>query len=155
MSILGIDPSLNGTGLCWSPTHAESVIFKGNKLGDQRFRIIRESVARALAELVTVKLVVIELPPQYGSGSASLHRVQGVIREAIASHAPEAKVLGCYPSSLKKWATGSGKADKAAMLEAMLPEFRPHASSWDDNQVDAWWLRFAGAAGCQFLKEVK
>lgn len=42
-----------------------------------------------------------------------------------------------YPSTLKKWATGSGRADKAAMVAAAKPFVRPSREPLDHNEADA------------------
>lgn len=39
---------------------------------------------------------------------------------------------------VKKWATGKGNADKAAMLAAAQQKFGPHITN--DNEADALWL---------------
>lgn len=41
-------------------------------------------------------------------------------------------------STLKKWATGNGRATKTEMMEACVNRFNFHPS--DDNQADAFWL---------------
>lgn len=48
------------------------------------------------------------------------------------------------PSTLKVYATGSGKADKAAMLQAARDKW-PDVEFEDDNAADACWLAAMGA----------
>jgi Holliday junction resolvasome RuvABC endonuclease subunit len=43
-------------------------------------------------------------------------------------------------ATLKKFATGSGAADKDAMQRALIKQTGLEHPSWDDNAVDAIWL---------------
>lgn len=52
-------------------------------------------------------------------------------------------VLSIYPSTLKKFATGSGRADKAQMAEAL--EVKWSLKLDNDNTVDAVWLSLWGS----------
>lgn len=68
--------------------------------------------------------------------------VQGVIRKILQeTFTPYTLVV---PSTLKKAATGNGKADKKLMIE-----YHTRATGVvekDDNKVDAYWLRQMGLA---------
>ena len=50
-------------------------------------------------------------------------------------------VIECVPvTTLKKFATGSGAADKAAMKRAMFTQFPCTSRALDDNAIDARWI---------------
>lgn len=50
-------------------------------------------------------------------------------------------VLECVPATtLKKFATGSGSADKAAMKRALFTQFPQTRPGLDDNAIDAMWI---------------
>src|ERR1035437_5032528 len=49
--------------------------------------------------------------------------------------------IECVPvTTLKKFATGSGAADKAAMKRAMFTQFSVTSRVLDDNAIDALWV---------------
>ncbi|WP_141360811.1 crossover junction endodeoxyribonuclease RuvC [Glutamicibacter uratoxydans] len=87
-------------------------------------------------------LVVMEDLPRNAMHAGITGMVQGVIREKLQRHCiPYALVV---PSTLKKAATGDGRADK----KKMLAHYTQATSlvNKDDNQVDAFWLRQVGLA---------
>jgi Holliday junction resolvasome RuvABC endonuclease subunit len=50
-------------------------------------------------------------------------------------------VIDCVPvTTLKKFATGNGNADKAQMKSAMFKQYPDTASDLDDNAIDALWI---------------
>lgn len=50
-------------------------------------------------------------------------------------------ILECVPvTTLKKFATGSGLADKAAMKKALFKQFPEIRPDLDDNAIDALWV---------------
>lgn len=138
--VIGLDLSLNGTAWCDGKINASTLRFSGRKAdpkGDDRLVAIRKSLDAPMSD---ADVAIIESLPPYGKGSASLGLVHGVVRELAASHG--LKVGMVAPTSLKKYATGSGKATKEDMKFALLREMicPDAADGWDDNQVDAWWL---------------
>jgi len=51
------------------------------------------------------------------------------------------RLVECVPvSTLKKFATGSGAADKRAMKKALFTRFPEMRPDLDDNAIDAMWL---------------
>lgn len=159
--VIGLDLSLNGTAWCTSRESTEVLVFRNRKAdpkGDSRLVFIRSALDMVLSE-AWFDLAVIESLPPYGKGSASLGLVHGVVREVVASHM--IKAVTVTPSSLKLHATGSGRASKDQMMAALVlahPDL--DCLEWDDNQVDAWWLRDAGLAYLEgrphpIMKEVK
>lgn len=52
-----------------------------------------------------------------------------------------AAILECVPvTTLKKFATGSGLADKSAMRKALFTQFPQTRPDLDDNAIDALWI---------------
>jgi hypothetical protein len=66
--------------------------------------------------------------------------VHGAVRLALME--AEVPYVHISPGTLKAFATGNGKADKAAMILAAYK--RAGREFVDDNECDAWWLRAAG-----------
>lgn len=63
-----------------------------------------------------------------------LSELRGILLEVCDElNLPEPEFIN--PSTLKKWATGNGRADKAAMIEACRERF--HYDAPDDNAADA------------------
>ncbi len=137
LRIMGLDLSLNGTGVCLPDSRVLTIKLKAEH-GDNRLCIIRDTVRRFLPQ---VDLCVIEGMGRFkGNTGLVIAQVHGTIKtELMDAGVPYAIVT---PSTLKKWATGNGSADKELMAAAALDQaglrFR------DDNQADAWWLREAG-----------
>ncbi|HUR74418.1 MAG TPA: hypothetical protein VMZ00_09080 [Sporichthya sp.] len=136
--VLGIDPSLVATGI--ADHTGTDRIRSGDLTGTQRLDWIRDKI---LDQLNGIHLAVIE-GPSYGSMSGSgHHEAAGLwwhITCALAEHRVPYAVVP--PSTLKKYATGSGKATKPDMRVALLQ--RTGIDERDDNKVDAFWLRAAG-----------
>lgn len=156
--VIGIDPSLNGTGFCNTDGYAWSRVFRNRKndpKGDQRLVVIRNELSNLLQQhlvpartqsghMVGIDLCIIESLPPYASGSASLGLVHGVIRCTLAAYG--VRVAQVAPSALKKWSTGNGKATKEDMRAQAISDglIAPEGSGLDDNAIDAAWLRAMG-----------
>ncbi|MBQ1061313.1 hypothetical protein [Micromonospora sp. C41] len=135
--VVGLDLSMTGTGIAWCDGTTYTV--KPRQDGDARLSEIRSEVARAV-DGRRLDLVVIEDLPINAKGAGITGMVHGVVRTWLRDQlVPYALVV---PSSLKKYATGNGNANKTDMALAAYKhaarEFR------DDNQCDAWWLREMG-----------
>ena len=136
--VLGIDPSLSGTGLCLPDGHLQ-VAGGAAALGDLRLGFIYEAVDAACF-VGKPELAVIEDLPKHAQAAGLTGMVQGVIRLALMQHGvPYVKVV---PSTLKKYATGDGRADKSDLRMALYK--RAGLDERNDNLVDAWWLRAMG-----------
>lgn len=138
--VVGIDPSLTATGIALSDG---SLITVGGdaKRGDERLLDISCAVGSAChnADLIVIENYVNGSPSAGVSG-----QVHGVVRlMCLRASVPYAMVP---PTTLKKYATGSGAAKKADMRMALYK--RTGLDCNDPDQVDAWWLR---AAGLQWL----
>lgn len=140
MNVIGIDPSLAGTGVCLPSGEAYTI--KSKLKGDDRLEFIYNRIVESIEDFHPISLAVLEDLPVNAKSAGLTGMAQGVIRMALAS--ADVPVARIAPATLKKFATGSGKADKRAMYEAIPPGLRSGLD--DDNQVDAWWLREAGYA---------
>lgn len=138
MKIMGLDLSINGTGVCL-PDGTSYTIKCVAAQGDGRINIVRDRIRK---DLVNVDLVVMEdFPAKLQAAAAkAIGLVQGSVRSALMDARVPYTVMS--PATLKKFATGQGNCDKAAMILAAFKrtgiEFR------DNNRCDAWWLRAAG-----------
>jgi crossover junction endodeoxyribonuclease RuvC len=151
--VVGVDPSLTGTGiagvsafgLCWSITVAS----KGHTADTLIERDIRltDITDRVTAHAKGARLVVIEGPAISRSEGSVWDRAGLWWRIVHRLHGAEIPVAVCTPSTRAKWATGKGRADKAAVA-AVVARLWPSAALDDDNQADA--LAFA-TIGLQWL----
>ena len=142
MNVVGLDPSLTGTGIACEEGFSERVItpsatsLRGQL---QRMNII---VSRVSIHTPPGSLVVIEAP-SFGSNYPGHHAIAGLwwilVATVVGNGCPVVQVA---PSSLKKFATGNGRAKKDLMRAAWLE--RTGADVSDDNRVDALWLRQVG-----------
>lgn len=146
--VVGVDPSLTGTGLagvghalCWSLTHA-SKGHNADTLAERDARLAR--ITNTVAEHATgARLVVIEGPAISRNVGSVWDRAGLWWRIVHRLHAAEIPVAVCPPSTRCKWATGRGRADKAAVAVAVARMW-PAATIDDDNQADALALATMG-----------
>ena len=136
---MGIDPSLNSTGLALVDGSLATLKQKPAD-GDYRLVKIRCSIISAIAPPGRPDLVVMEDLPRNAMGAGITGQVQGVIREVLQGC--KIPYLLVSAATLKKFASGSGRADKAQMRRAWL-EFADEDNPRDD-EVDAAWLRVLG-----------
>lgn len=145
--VIGLDISLTKTGIALPG--GETLVSKSavrkikGRTYDTRLRDLYDEVY-ALITFHGVTHAIIEDLPVNGMGAGGTGQAHGVVRLALQQRQiPFVKVV---PATLKKYATGAGRADKEAMASAMPPEPRVligNKAGWDD-QVDAWWLRHMG-----------
>lgn len=146
--VVGLDLSLTATGYayhgCRGTIHAKHL------KGAERLAYLRDAVMRLdlsfenynlPSEPTRPDLVVME---GYSYASANqAHQVGelgGVIR--LALHEAGVPFVVVAPAALKKYATGKGNANKAAMLQAAWQRLGYEGT--DDNEADALWLRAMG-----------
>lgn len=138
--VIGIDPSLAGTGIA---TDAESytVVTKAGQA--DRLDVIYTAVhTQATTCWDETRLAVLEDLPKHAHSAGLTGMAQGVVRLALIR--AECPYLLVPPASLKKYATNNGNASKSDMRMAWFQ--RAGADVRDDNQVDALWLRQIGLA---------
>jgi len=148
VNVIGLDLSLNGTGICTSRTSGERLA--GNVgMGDVRLSRIYDAVLYYTSSstpsrdmMSPVELAVIEANPPMAHSGDVLNLVHGAARAALAKNGvPFAYV---YPTTLKSFATGGASADKEAMIDGIRV-----VTGWtpeNDDVADAWWLRQMGIA---------
>lgn len=140
--ILGVDFSLGSTGVC-TPDGTPLTISTPAKLNTYR-RIT--SICRQVVDLITehhVGEVWIEDYAPNSLGRMSTIRaaeLQGPFRVHLTEHRIPFSVVA--PTTLKKWATGSGGAKKADMIDAAVA--RGAVWTVNDDEADAFLLRLYG-----------
>jgi hypothetical protein len=134
--VLGVDLSLTATGL--ADREGASVFTRAGS-GIQRSRAIAEEVARwALGK----RLVVMEHFGHLRGPAVFIIEVHGIVKYLLDLEGIPLAVV--TPPSLKKFATGKGTAGKGEMLSVAIR--RHNFVGFDDNAVDAFWLRQMGLA---------
>lgn len=139
--IVGLDLSLTATGMA-HPAGEVEVIRPGAIDGMERIELVRQRIAAVIAKHKCVELVVIE-GYSYGSHLAYA-RETAELGGTVRNHLYQERVpyLDVAPNSLKKIATGNGRAGKTEVVQAA--EKRLGYEGHDDNEADALWLRAIG-----------
>lgn len=136
MRIVGLDLSLTATGIC--DEYRGARVYKSKHRGCARLADLRDHIYTIVDD---DRLVVLE---GYSYASANqahqLGELGGVIRLAITETG--APYVDVPPSTLKKFATGKGNANKAAM--GLAAARAGYDGPGDDNAIDAWWLMQMG-----------
>jgi Holliday junction resolvasome RuvABC endonuclease subunit len=148
---MGGDLSMTASGLCLPS--GQCVTIRPRLKGDLRLGEIRRAWNYYLGSGIreaAPDLCVLERVPNSKQGgfttTETLLLVHGIVRDELA----QAGVPYAYiPATvLKKYAVGSGAADKRMMIHGAI-EYgagtNPLAdAALTDNEADAWWLRAAG-----------
>jgi Holliday junction resolvasome RuvABC endonuclease subunit len=133
--VVGLDLSITATGFADIGGVVSTI--KTKLSGDKRLNEIRDRLAD---HFVAADLAVVEDLPFHAKAAGITGMVHGVVRAALID--ANVHYVTVVPSTLKKYATGKGNADKTAMAIAALKRFG--AEFADDNQCDAFWLRVMG-----------
>ena len=150
--IIGIDPSLTGTGVATAEgLHTITSKPSDTTLTGRRARLT--TIVHELDSIVlgvkpwrferTPNLIVIEAPSlaqKSQAGTLDRNGLWWLLVDRL--HTLGIPVVEVTPSTLKKFATGKGNATKPDMRMALYQ--RAGLDCRDDNQVDAWWLRQVG-----------
>lgn len=139
--VIGIDPSLSRTGVSTRREGCRSVTCKDDNGIDRVIWIAEEAIDPIPAGLAP-HLVVIEAPVVHGAGRGSMLQnwyLHGYLRIKAVQRGWD--TIDCAATSLKKFATGSGKAKKPEMLEAARL-IDPAVAN--DDEADALFLRLWG-----------
>jgi hypothetical protein len=139
MNILALDLSTKTGWALGTPERYESGVQtfdlkRGESPGMRyvRFRRWLEEVATGV-ELIVYEQVV-PAPAKFGGASARelAYNLAGRVQELCAVRGIEH--TNVWPSSLKKWTTGKGNANKDAMKATVCQRWKPVT---DDNEADA------------------
>jgi Holliday junction resolvasome RuvABC endonuclease subunit len=143
-SYLGIDASLEGTGLCLV-SDDDIVLFKTvnprGKRGMARLAMIKDEALKffwrpkLLGKAPIAGAAVEGYAYNAVNQAFSLGEVGGMLRLILHEHG--VPYVDVPPASLKKFATGFASADKSAMIAAAKA---CDVSPEDDNQADAYHL---------------
>lgn len=139
--VLGLDLSLTSTG--WAIDAADERrkwgVIKTSKRGAARLDHIDDAITRII-EVEMPDLVVIE---NYAFGKsqsmAAIAELGGVVR--LSLHRMGYRYIAIAPTTLKKFVTGKGQAEKAAMMMHCLNNWKVEIDN--NNAADAFGL-------CQF-----
>lgn len=135
---LGIDQSLNATGLCCvdeqGVAHVKQTVDPSKLRGVYRLAYVKAAVKPWLD--ARTKFVAFEGYSYNSVGRVfELGEVGGVLRLLVHEH--NLSYVDVPPASLKKYATGNASAEKEDMIAAARRQgFDPS----DDNQADAYFL---------------
>lgn len=156
--VVGIDLSMTSTGLAWvdelGGAATWTVQSKGKRADDLATRsrrlvylaaaVVGSMPGRTRFDL-TVDLVVLEAP-SYGSTGASSWDRAGLWWLVVTKlHRLDVPIALCAPATRAKYATGSGRADKAAVAVAAAHLF-PSVEISNSDEADALILAHIGAA---------
>ena len=139
VKVMGIDPSLNSTGLALVDGSTATLKQKPAD-GDYRLVKIRCAIQGRVQPPSRPDLVVMEDLPRNAMGAGITGQVQGVIREVLQAN--RIPYLLVSAATLKKFSTNRGNAKK--------PEMRAEWLIWSgednprDDEVDAAFLRLIG-----------
>ena len=134
MKVVGLDLSLTATGYCHPDGRTETLSSKRRGMG--RILDICDAVVDRLGDVGDVPLVAIEdYAFSRGGHAHETGELGGVVKYVLMQCDQDYVLIG--PSSLKKFATGKGNANKIAMAVAAAKLGHEFA---DDNCCDAWWL---------------
>lgn len=143
-AVLALDASLARTGvalptgrlLSWSPPRSAT----GVERLDWFARGIDATLGRYAPDLVVVEGYADHSPGI--RSTIALAELGGVLRLVVWRHGVDLAVVA--PSQLKKWATGSGRADKDAMMAAAAER---GALPANHDEADAALLRLMAIEG--------
>lgn len=141
MNIIGLDPSVSATGWADSNGHV-GLIKPSTKDVGRRLREIMDLLKPPFRAMKPVDLCVIEgysMGGMRGLASQRLGELGGCVRMWLFDNSiPYVEIP---PLTLKKFATGNGRASKQEMIDAANENGAPDIA--DDNVADAWWLMTA------------
>jgi crossover junction endodeoxyribonuclease RuvC len=153
--ILAVDLALQKTGLAGIAGNGPEfglvdtwTYDSRKKSGHDRQAAILAELARAVRmvqpEIILLEDLFVPQAGRIGTGFVSLAMLHGVVRYYLATKAPLHLVSNAH---IKIYATGDGRADKAAVLLAVERRYGHLTTVADDNQADAFTLL---ALGCHY-----
>lgn len=149
MNVLGVDPSLTATGLCWvGPGGVPDLRTSRTKPGRtgtlaKLARMERQVLVVVEAASAGADLVVAEAP-SFGSHGSATRDLAGLWWLLVAGLRSCEVPLGIVPPSvLKKWSTGTGNADKFTVGQEIARRW-PEVRIRTPDEADALALASIG-----------
>lgn len=156
--VIGIDVSLTSTGIASirrgevATPVVDTIVSKGHRgdsLDDRTMRLaqIREGVVDWIyggAMKVPALLTVIEAPVSVRHPGGSTWDRAGLWWQIVGTARHYGPVVTVSPTTRAKWATGNGRADKAAVAAAMT-RYAPQVQLDNSDEADALALAYMGA----------
>lgn len=142
--VIGIDPSLASTGIAYDNEQLAHVTTQ-KKDGNYRLQPIYDVVYAAAGSGHWGKspaLAVVEDLPRNAMGAGLTGQAQGCVRLALSR--ANVSMITIAPATVKKFATGSGKADKAQLRDQYLKD--TGVLNKNSDEVDAYYMRQYGLA---------
>lgn len=154
-SVLGIDPSLTGFAICMHVPGRPLIEgeWKSDPAKGARNRMARcEQLVRGVLQAAVAHQPSLVLIEAYSYGSANRGEqghhdrleLGGILRWKLCELLPHAAIVEVAPSSLKKFATGDGKAGKPQVISALASAHKRRFAT--DNAADAFALCQLGLA---------
>ncbi|MFE0207062.1 hypothetical protein [Streptomyces sp. NPDC058985] len=151
--VVGVDPSLTGTGIASSNGQVDVIGYKKARTKDpgitqlphaERIRAMRQLAHQVLEAVHLPNLVVMELPAVSRSGGGAHER--GWFWWHLYSELThyEVPVALMAPNARALYATGKGNAAKGAVIDAVSRRFPDWTTNGNDNAADAVALMAAG-----------
>ena len=166
MKLLALDLSLTNAGVAWlldvragQPVwDVETVRVPESRVpGKRPGTLINGGVLKGVQRLAWweswlveeiaggVELVVCEAPILHGNMASDIGEMMGVVK--LACYKRDVPLILVAPSAVKKWATGSGCADKERMISAATEALGGEVTL-NEHEADAYWLgQIAWCAG--------
>lgn len=135
LQVVGLDLSLTATGYCHPSGETETLSSKQS--GMDRIRDITQQVTERLSGNPRALVVLEDYAFSRGGHAHEIGELGGVVKDHLIEMGQRYVLIG--PSSVKKFATGKGNANKIEMGVAAAKIGQDFAG--DDNRCDAWWLR--------------
>ncbi|MFF7476609.1 hypothetical protein [Streptomyces sp. NPDC008092] len=151
--VIGIDPSLTGTGIASSNGWCEVIGYKRARAKDpgitqlphaERLTAMRDLHAQVRKAIGCPDLAVMELPAPSRSGGGAHERGWfwwETYHYLMSSYIPVGLLT---PNARALYATGKGTAPKGAVVDAVARRFPDWATEGNDNAADAVTLMAAG-----------
>lgn len=150
MTHLAIDLALGTSGFCWGPRPIDCCTFTcsipASRPFGQRLSWWRRRVSDLLDndKVPRITKIVVEAPIGFGHSS---ERMSSLIKLAKLHGAIEVRAHGAgvtyddtiYPSTVKRWATGNGRASKDEMMSAARARFGWDGTSHDEADAVLLW----------------
>lgn len=135
---VGIDQSLTGFAVCVldHEYNWQAQVWKPATRGSERLAEIRLKLLDYL-EFWQVEDIAMEGAVSYSRNGTMLGELAGVVKESLFSRYGRPPI-SVPPTTLKKYATGSGNASKSVVMMSLLKRYGVEIP--DDNAADAYVL---------------